>query len=527
MLHNKNMKKLEQSKIVVSLIVLTFIISSVCVFPVLGDSGHTWTITIDKINGDPQPFTVLTNPIHLNGTISSTNFVGDVSQYQVQINWGDGTVDQDSNIQITQAGNNFIGTWSSNSDHTYATTGAYTASVKLYHSQPPGAEASGDATYTITYSVIVGVNVKTSPTGLTVIVDDKTYAAPYQTNWAVGSQHTISTIEIQQGEEGTRYLWNGWSDGKEISHQITIQNKDVFYTANFDTQYYLTVTSDTTSVPVSFGTGWCAAFSTVALNALMVDGFSFNHWDIDGISQGIAVNPVSVLMNAPHNATAHYVSDPQITPSPNPTATPTPTATTDPTTTPSPTPSPNPTSTPTPTPTETTPTTTIPKTTSITTLAPIFKIVQTETKNPQLSITFDQSGIGNDYNSTVLIVDGTPYNKNTLPVTFQWTQGTTHNFTYNSPLMTNGNRYDWANTTGLTILQTGTLTAASSGTITANYTQMCYLTVNAIGVTEPFTASVQIVASPLVIHIVSPTTSAEQWIAQNHQTTAAISTANI
>ena len=128
MLHQKNIKKLfEKSKIVVSLLVLTFIISSVGVFPVLGDTGHTWAITVDKINGNLPPFTVLTNPIHLNGTISSTNFVGDISQYQVQINWGDGTVDQDSNIQITQVGSNFIGTWSSNPDHTYATTGAYTA----------------------------------------------------------------------------------------------------------------------------------------------------------------------------------------------------------------------------------------------------------------------------------------------------------------------------------------------------------------------------------------------------------------
>ncbi len=528
MSHQKSLTRLlEKSKIIVSLLVLTFIISSVSVFPVLGDSGHTWSITVDKINGNLPPFTVLTNPIHLNGTISSTNFVGDISQYQVQINWGDGTIDKDSNMQITQVGSNFIGTWSTDPDHTYVTTGTYTTTVKLYHSQPPGAEASGDATYAITYSIIVGVNIKTSPTGLAVIVDDKTYAVPFQTNWAEGSQHTISTTEIQQGAQGTRYLWNGWSDGQGISHQVTIQNKDILYTANFDTQYYLTVTSNTAFVPVSFGTGWYSESSTVVLNAPIEDGFSFSHWEIDGITLGAIANPVSVQMNGPHNATAHYVSDPQATPSPNPTSTPTPTATTEPTATPSPTPSPNPTSTPTPTPTETPPTTLIPTATPITAPIPTFTLKQTETKIPQLSITFDQSGIGNDYNSTVLIVDGTPYNKNTLPVTLQWTQGTTHNFIYNSPLMTKGNRYDWANTTGLTLLQTGTLTAASSGTVTANYTQMCYLTVNAIGVNDSFTASVQIVASPLVIHIVTPTISAEQWIAQNHQTTAAISTANI
>ena len=560
MIHQKliNLHNLiKKSKIAVSLLVLTFIISSIGVFPVLADTGHTWAITVDKINGNSPPFTLLTNPIHLNGTINSTYFVGDVSQYQVQINWGDGTVDKDSNIQITQIGSNFIGTWSSNPNHTYAATGAYTATVKLYHSQPPGAEASGDATYTITYSVVVGVNIETSPMGLTLTVDDRTYAAPFQTNWVVGSQHTISTIEIQQGPQGTKYFWNGWSDGEGISHQVIIQNKDCLYTANFDTQYYLTVTSDPTSVPVSSGTGWYAQSSTVMLNASMAEGFSFNHWDIDGIAMGANVNLTSVQMNGPHNATAHYISNSQATPSPYPTSTPTPIVTTEPTTTPSPTPSSNPTSNPTPTasptptstplpvtpsepiatpsptpssnPTPSPAPTETPHTTTISTGTPSQNPAPTSspTKTPQIVITFDQSGVENDYNNTVLIVDGTSYSRNALPVTFQWLEGTTHTFVYNSPLITNGKRYDWANTTGLTPIQNGTLTQTSSGTIKANYTRMCYLIVNAIGVSDPFTASVQIVASSPVTHTITPSVSAEQWITQNHQTTAAISATNI
>jgi hypothetical protein len=551
-----NLKKLiTKSKIAIPLMILTFIISSVSVLPVLGDSSHTWAITVDKINDNTPPFTVLTNPIHLNGTISSTYFVGDLSQYQVQINWGDGTLDEDSNIQLVQIGSSFNGTWSSNPDHTYTTTGTYTALVKLYHSQPPGAEASGDAVYTITYSVVVGVNIDTSPMGLAVIVEGRTYTAPFQTNWVVGSQHTISTTEIQSASYGTRYLWNGWSDGEGISHQVTIQNKDCLYVANFDTQYYLNVTSDPDYVPVSSGTEWYAEFSNVILNASMTSGFSFNHWDIDGITVGAVDNSVSVQMNGPHNVTGHYTIDPQTTPAPSPTliptpiptTTPSPTPSTYPTSTPSPTVLPNPTLTPTPIPT-TEPTATQSPTpapnatltpspttietqvkTAITTTAPSNNPAPTSapTKTPQIAITFDQSGIENDYNNTLLIVDGTSYSRNTLPVTFQWPEGTTHTFSYNSPLMTNGNRYDWANTTGLTSLQNGTLTPISSGTIKAHYTVMCYLIVNAIGVNDAFRASVQIVASPMVIHTITPVVSAEQWITKNHQTTAAISTANI
>jgi hypothetical protein len=586
MLHQKLTKLqnlIKKSKIVVSLLVLTFFISALVVFPVLGCSGHTWAITLDKINGNSSPFTVLTNPIHLDGTISSTNFVGTVSQYQVQISWGDGTVDKDSKIQITQIGSNFIGTWSSNPDHTYSSTGVYKATVKLYHSQPPGAEASGDASYTIIYSVVVGVNIDTSPTGLAVIADGRTFVAPFQANWVVGSQHTISTIEIQQGFLGTRYLWNDWSDGQGISHQVTIQNKDCLYIANFDTQYYLNVTSDPASIPISSGTGWYAESSTVVLNAPMADSFSFNHWVVDGFAMGANVNPISIQMNGPHNAIAEYTSNPQTTPSPTPTSTPSPTPSTEPTTTPSPTISPTPTSTPVPTPTltpsptptptstpsptptitpsptpnptstpapisatepTTTPsptpspnTTSIPSPTNTETPTPTTSTTSTSysnpaststtTKTPKIAITFDQSGIENDYTNTILVVDGISYNINNFPVTFQWLEGSIHTFAYNSPLMSNGKRYDWVNTTGLTSLQTGTLTLRSSGTIKANYTGMCYLTVNAIGVTDSFTASVQIVASPLVIHTITPAVSAKQWIAQNHQTTADISTTNI
>lgn len=510
-------------------------------------------ITIDKVNGQQSPFTALTNPIHLDGTINSTNFVGKISQYQVQVNWGDGTIDQNSNVQIKQIGNNFTGAWNSNPDHTYIATGEYTVSVKLYHSQVPGAETSGDAFYTITLTVGVGVKIETFPTGLTVMVDDIVHTAPFQKNWVQGSQHNISVAQIQQGAQGKRYLWNNWSDGEGISHQITIQNKDCLYTANFDTQYYLKVPSDPVSVQVPLGGGWSAESSIIMLNAPTASGFSFNYWDIDGISQGVAVNPVSVQMNTSHTATAHYLCDPEVTPSPNPTSTPLPTST--PTPTPAPIPSPTTEPTPTPTviptpttsPTITSPPTTISTETPTPTPAPTPTLTSTLTPTPaptvaptpistptpaptsthRVSVTFDQYGIEGDYMSSVLTVDGTSYNRDTLPVSFQWNKGTTHTFAYNSPLVNNGKRYDWANATGLSLLQTETLTPTKSGTITSYYTRMCYLTVNAIGVNESFTAVVQITASPPVNHNLTPKVSAEQWIAQNHQTSAAISTVNI
>lgn len=50
------------------------------------------------------------------------------------------------------------------------------------------------------------------------------------------------------------------------------------------------------------------------LTAQTVTGYTFNYWDVDGTSQGNGVNPVTVNMNAPHTATAHYTAiAPQLT----------------------------------------------------------------------------------------------------------------------------------------------------------------------------------------------------------------------
>ena len=54
-----------------------------------------------------------------------------------------------------------------------------------------------------------------------------TYAAPFQTNWVVGSQHTISTIEIQQGATGTRYLGTAGVMAKELAIKLPFKTKIV------------------------------------------------------------------------------------------------------------------------------------------------------------------------------------------------------------------------------------------------------------------------------------------------------------
>ena len=129
--------------------------------------------------------------------------------------------------------------------------------------------------------------------------------------------------------------------------------------------------------------------------------------------------------------------------------------------------------------------------------------------------------------SSIIIIDGDSLNNTALPTTFKWNQGSTHSFAFNSPLAVEGKRYSWTNTTGLTSLRNGTLVATTSGTITGYYGAHQLLTINAIGVKDPFIALVNISASPTVTINLSPTSSIQDWIRSGAQTTTSISAVNI
>ena len=107
----------------------------------------------------------------------------------------------------------------------------------------------------------------------------------------------------------------------------------------------------------------------------------------------------------------------------------------------------------------------------------------------QNSITFDQQGVSSDFRGTVVVIDGTPYGVGTLPVSFNWSVGSVHNFTFQSPLVVNANaeQYVWTSTTGLSTLQTASITVTTYGSIVGDYKTQYYLTLttNPLGITSP------------------------------------------
>jgi len=160
-----------------------------------------------------------------------------------------------------------------------------------------------------------------------------TVTSPYDTPGGAGwydkdstAYATLATGTIDQGN-GTRRVfthWSGDASGTNFaqSNPITM-NAPKTAIANWKTQYLLTVrtnpsglspqpTRNPTGEAGPAGSWWYDVSTNVTLVAQTVAGYTFINWDVDGVSQGSGVNPITVKMNAPHIATANYTPPPRV-----------------------------------------------------------------------------------------------------------------------------------------------------------------------------------------------------------------------
>src|ERR1043166_2611774 len=87
----------------------------------------------------------------------------------------------------------------------------------------------------------VQVTVQTNPAGHSFSVDGATYTSSQSFSWNPGSSHTIATTSPQGAGTDVQDIWKNWSDNSAISHTVAPTSSKT-YTANFTTQYYLTMT---------------------------------------------------------------------------------------------------------------------------------------------------------------------------------------------------------------------------------------------------------------------------------------------
>jgi hypothetical protein len=167
------------------------------------------------------------------------------------------------------------------------------------------------ASATVTVSPVTKpptISFATSPPGMSFTVDGILFNSSQNFSWAIGSVHSVAVNSPQNGAAGTRYTWTNWSDGGESSHTITAPSSAATYTANFTTQYLLTLTA----LPIGKGSlaaspaaadGYYANGVSVQITAAPGAGFAFTGFsgDLTG-----STNPQSIAMSAPRSVTGSF-----------------------------------------------------------------------------------------------------------------------------------------------------------------------------------------------------------------------------
>ena len=218
---------------------------------------------------------------------------------------------------------------------------------------------------------------------------------------------TDKAVDVIPGS--VRAVFTGWSGNASgtglTSDPITMDGPKTAV-AMWNIQFYLSVVTDPSSLPAIPGADWYENYTRVRLNATryvpaeegsMGVRYSFDHWDVDGVSQISGNNTLDLDMDFNHTATAHYML--------------------------------------------------------------------------QYNVMFFETSVGSDFNGTIATVDGTEYGLSDFPLSFWFSNGTTHDFAFASPLRVGlgSEQYVWSFTSGLSIQQSDALIVMGPGSVTGNY----------------------------------------------------------
>jgi len=130
-------------------------------------------------------------------------------------------------------------------------TGSITLSVAITSVSPsrdfgPGDKTSDSISYTVNVLAppTVSITVTSSPAGSGFVkVDNTAYTTPHTFSWTVGDTHTLEALSPVSGGTGIQYVWTSWSDGGAQMHDYVVPSSSATVTANYQTQYYISVTS--------------------------------------------------------------------------------------------------------------------------------------------------------------------------------------------------------------------------------------------------------------------------------------------
>ncbi len=284
--------------------------------------------------------------------------------------------------------------------------------------------------------------------------------------------------------------WSGDATGTGLTSNPITMSGPMTAIANWKIQYNLSVVTNPSSLPPIPGTNWYDNWTWVNLtapqyvpNATGVGGvrYNFTYWDVDGASQGLGVNPISIQMNEAHVATAHFKVQCLVTfgqTGLDGTATSTVATVNGSAYTYG----------------------TLPLSEWIdngTAISYLYSSVVSSSSSgqqfglsnvtgqaspatvtgpiiitgnyvAQYNITFSLTGVGNDFTGNSATIDNSSYIL-VLPTSFWWNNGSTHSFAFRSPLVGLMKPYFWNSTTGLSNLQNDSIVITGPGNVIGNY----------------------------------------------------------
>jgi hypothetical protein len=205
------------------------------------------------------------------------------------------------------------GVWAKNDAVGSLNVAGLTVNGTAITSMPASGTAVVNQSANFTFNFVtntISVTVQANPSGVSFAVDGTNYTSAQTFNWTSGSNHTIATTSPQSGGTGVQYVWSSWSDGGTMSHTITPTTSST-YTANFTTQYYLTMSAGAGG-SVSPGSLWTNSGTVVNISATASNGYSFVSWTGSGTgSYSGNNNAASVTMNGPVTQTASFTTQVQ------------------------------------------------------------------------------------------------------------------------------------------------------------------------------------------------------------------------
>jgi len=185
-------------------------------------------------------------------------------------------------------------------------------------------EGKSDSSDVTIYPITHFYTFQTTDNAMKITIDGSAYNSPHTEQWKDSETHEISVPPEQAiVRDKSKYVftqWSGKSSSTSTSLQITAGSTTAgTYTANYKTQYYLTVNTEPEGLTTISGSGWYDAGSTATTGKAPdnVGEYEFSTWKVDG--NPVSGNSISVTMNDAHTATACYVpiGKPDLTLSPS------------------------------------------------------------------------------------------------------------------------------------------------------------------------------------------------------------------